>query len=311
MRVLVTGGAGYIGCPTVERLLADGHEVRVFDSLRKGALGLLPLFASAHLEIVQGDVRDQRALREALRGMDAIIHLAAIVGYPACSKDPWLARETNVDGTLNLLAAREPEQLVVFPSSLSNYGTVVGQLCTEEMEPQPITIYGTTKLEAERAVLAAGNCVVYRPATAFGVSGQMRLDLLFNDFVYRATWDKSLVVYQPEFMRAFIHVRDFARACSYALDHAEEMNGQLYNLGDESLNLTKGDLAERIRERMEFDLRVVTEGEDPDQRNYTVDFSKLHRAGFATEVSIDEGIDELRRAMPVLRVPNPFANASY
>ncbi len=309
MRVLVTGGAGYVGCVTVEELLAGGRQVRVFDSLRTGGVGLLSMFANPRLEFVRGDVRDPRAVCEALRGVDAIVHLAAIVGYPACTKDPWLARGTNVDGTTNVIAGRDAGQLLIYPSSLSNYGTVTGAVCTEEMEPQPITLYGTTKLEAEKAALAAGNAIVFRPATAFGLSPRMRLDLLLNDFVYRALRDGSLVVYQPDFMRAFIHVRDFARAFSFALDHAEAMSGQIYNLGDESLNLTKGDLARRISDRVGCALKIV-EGEDPDQRNYTVDFTKLRALGYRAEVSIDDGIEELRRGLAVIELPNPFSNAA-
>lgn len=311
MKVLVTGGAGYVGCVLVQELLAAGHAVRVFDNLRKGGDGLLPLLANPRLELARGDVRDAAALRAAMADAEAVIHLAAVVGYPACHRDPWQAREVNVDGTLNVIAARSDSQLIIYPSSLSNYGSVPGGICTEEMEPQPITLYGITKLEAERQVLAAGNAVVLRPATAFGLSPRMRLDLLFNDFVYRALKERQLTVYQPQFMRAFIHVRDFARALLFALENAGRMLNQVYNLGDESLNLTKGELARRVAERTGCHLQFSETGEDPDKRDYRVDFSKLRAAGFRCQYGIDDGIEELVRGLQAIDIRSPYSNTSY
>ncbi len=311
MRVLVTGGAGYVGCAVVPELLEAGHHVVVLDSLRKGGLGLLSCAANPRFRFVHGDVRDERVVKEALSGADVIVHMAAIVGFPACAKDPVLARTTNVDGTLNLIRQRSLQQSIVYPSSLSNYGTVVGQMCTEEMDPVPITLYGITKLESEKRLLEAGNAVVFRPATAFGVSPQMRLDLLFNEFVYRAIKERHLVVYQPYYVRAFIHVGDFARATRFAIERLDQMRDQIYNLGSESLNLTKGELAERIRAKVEFALQISEDGEDPDKRNYRVDFSKLTNAGFRVEMGVDEGIEELIRAFSLVDVPGPFSNLAY
>lgn len=311
MRVLVTGGAGYVGSVMVPMLLERGFEVRVLDSLRKGGLGLLPCIANPRIELQIGDVRDPDTVRQALRGVDVVMHLAAIVGYPACQKDPWLARTTNVDGTRNLIQVRARDQLIIYPSSLSNYGTVVGELCSEEMTPEPITLYGITKLESEQRLLETDNVIIYRPATAFGLSPQMRLDLLFNDFVYRALKERYLLVYEPHFMRAFVHVRDFARAFMFAAENAGRMIGQIYNLGSESVNLSKGDLAQRIRDKLDFVLQIAETGEDPDKRNYSVDFSKLRALGFETEVGIDEGIEELARAFPLLDIPGPFSNTAY
>lgn len=311
MKVLVTGGAGYIGCVLVPMLLEAGHRVRVLDSLRKGGLGLLPCLASPRLELLPADIRDGEAVRQALRDADAILHLAAIVGYPACQKDPWLARQTNVEGTINLIRYRGKGQLVVFPSSLSNYGSATHGVCTEDTEPTPITLYGLTKLEAERRLLEAGNVIVYRPATAFGLSPQMRLDLLFNEFVYRALKERYLTVYEPHYMRAFIHVRDFARALLFAMDNADRMVNQIYNLGCESLNLSKGELAQRIRQKIDFVLHISEAGEDPDKRNYVVDFSKLRALGFRVEMDVDRGIDELVRGLVAINVLNPFSNLAH
>jgi len=296
MKVLVTGGAGYIGCVLVPMLLEAGHEVRVLDSLRKGGQGLLPWVGHPHLEVLSRDIRDAAAVKEALKGADVVMHLAAIVGYPACQKDPWAARTTNVDGTINLIEQRSPQQLIVYPSSLS---TVEDEVCTEEMEPKPITLYGTTKLEAEKRLLEAGNVIVYRPATAFGLSPQMRLDLLFNEFVYRALIERYLVVYEPNFMRAFINVRDFSRALLFAVENADTMLNHVYNMGSESLNLTKGDLAQRIREKIDIVLHMSEAGGDPDKRNYTVSFAKLRALGYQAEVSVEQGIEELARGLSI------------
>lgn len=311
MRVLVTGGAGYVGSVLVPMLLGAGHEVRVFDSLRKGGMGLLPSLPDHRLELIKGDVRDSDPVKDAVRDVDAVIHLAAIVGYPACAKDPWLARTTNVDGTLNLLRHCSPSQLIIYPSSLSNYGTVRDAVCTEDMKPAPITLYGITKLEGERVLLEHENVIIFRPATAFGLSPQMRLDLLFNEFVFRALKERYLVVYEPHHMRAFIHVRDLAAALLFGLEHADRMKHQIYNLGDEALNLRKGDLARRIRQRIDFVLQLSDVGADPDQRNYTVDFSKIRAVGYETGVSVDGGIDELVRGLQVIEIMNPFSNVSH
>lgn len=309
MNILVTGGCGYVGSAVVPALLERGHTVTVFDSLRKDSRGILPYFASPRLRFIRGDVRDERAVREAVAGVDAVVHLAAIVGFPACAGDPWAARSTNVDGTLTVRRALGPSQILLFASSLSNYGTMPGELCTEETVPKPITLYGVTKMEAEAKLLEMGNTIVFRPATAFGLSGQMRLDLLFNDFVYTAFRTQKLTVYEADYFRAFIHVRDFAAAFVFALDHADRMVNNLYNLGDESLNLTKGELARRIAKKLPCQVEFSTSGSDPDLRNYRVSFAKLNALGFKAAVSIDEGIDELLRALPALQLPNPFSNA--
>lgn len=311
MNVLVTGGAGYVGSVLTGMLLEAGHRVRVLDNLKKGGLSLLPLFADPRLEFIRGDVRDPARVKEAVRDADVIIHLAAIVGYPACDKDPWQARGVNVGGTVNVDRARSNGQLLLFPSSLSNYGSVPNGVCTEEMRPAPITLYGTTKLEAEDRLRESGGVIIFRPATAFGLSPQMRLDLLFNELTYKALKERCLTVYQPQFTRAFIHVRDFARAFIFALDNGERMLDQIYNLGHESLNLTKGELARRICAGTGCRLEISEDGEDPDKRDYAVDFSKLRSLGFEVEKSIEDGIEEMSRGLQVIDVANPFANPSH
>lgn len=309
MNIVVTGGCGYVGSVVVPALLERGHQVTVFDNLRKDSRGILPYFSSPRLRFVRGDVRDERAVREVVAGADAVIHLAAIVGFPACAHDPWAARSTNVDGAVTVKHALGRQQLLLFASSLSNYGTMPGEVCTEETQPKPITLYGSTKLEAETRLLERENTVVFRPATAFGLSPQMRLDLLFNHLVYSALHENKLVVYEADYFRAFIHVRDFACAFLFALDHADKMVNQIFNLGDETLNLTKGDLAQRISKRVGCRVELSSDGTDPDLRNYRVSCSKLKGLGFRTRRSIEDGIEELVRALPALALPSPFSNA--
>lgn len=308
MKVLVTGGAGYVGSVLVPMLLAEGYQVRVLDNLMYGGQGILPLFLNPNLEFVRGDIRDEQIVREAARGVDAILHLAAIVGYPACKKDPRLAEEVNLGGTINLERCRSPEQIIIFASTNSNYGQVFDQICTEETPLNPLTTYGSTKTEAERYLLNAGNVIVYRFATAFGLSPRMRLDLLINDFVYSALRRKQLIIYEKNFKRSFIHVRDMARAFLFALRHTEDMVDNVYNVGSESMNLSKEDVAYMIGRRLEFLLHFADFGHDEDMRNYEVSYAKLRSLGFETTISVEEGIDELIRGLQALDVANPYAN---
>jgi len=310
-RVLVTGGAGYVGSVLVGQLLERGYKVKVIDNLRKGGLGLISYFANPNLEFIKGDIRDSVAVEKTLGDVEVVIHLAAVVGQPACDKDPWAAKQINLEGTKNIIAKRSRQQLVIFASTLSNYGTVVGQICTEEMDPRPLTLYAITKEEAERYLLEVGNVIILRPATAFGLSPQMRLDLLLNDFVYRAVKEGKLDLFESDFVRAFIHVRDFTYGLIFSIENAEKMIDKIYNLGDESLNLTKRELAERIKQHVEFKLSISDSGGDPDRRNYRVDFSRIKTLGYRTCISIDQGIEELVRAMPILEVKSHFSNPSY
>lgn len=311
MRILVTGGAGYVGSVLIGKLLDKNHKVTVLDNLRKGGSGLLPYFTNSNMDFIKGDIRDPSAVEKAVKHNDIIIHLAAVVGQPACDRDPWMARQVNLDGTMNLINKRSKQQIVIFASTLSNYGAVVGQSCTEDMEPKPLTLYAMTKVEAERRLLESGNVIILRPATAFGLSPQMRLDLLFNDFVYKAVKEKQLTLFEPDFMRAFINVCDFSNGLIFGIDNINKMLDKVFNLGDESLNLTKKDLAQRIKTVVDFDLKIAPVGNDPDKRNYRVDFSKIKSLGYQTRISIDDGIKQLVRAMPAIEIKNSFNNPSY
>lgn len=292
----------------VPMLLQAGHKVRVLDNLMYGGRGLLPCFASRNFEFIRGDVRDKDSYRKALDGVEAIINLAAIVGYPACKRDPRLAEETNVGGVRNLVELRKKDQLILQASTGSNYGAVIGELCTEESPLSPLTVYGRTKTEAEEVLVKGGNCIRYRFATAFGVSNRMRLDLLVNDFVYQAVKIKNLTIYEKTFKRTFLNVRDLADSFLFALANRSKMVDQVYNVGHESMNASKEELAKLVRQKIEFYLHFADIGEDEDKRNYEVSYERIRKLGYAPKVSMDEGIDELIRCMSVIEIRNDFSN---
>ena len=308
MKVLVTGGAGYIGAVLVPHLLEKGLAVRVLDNLMYGGGSLLPHVRNRHFEFLRGDVRDARVVRDALVGCDVVVHLAAVVGFPACRKYPDLATSVNVEGTKTVADASGRERLVLFGSTGSNYGALLDDVCTEETPLTPLTLYGKTKTAAERYIMENCSAVAYRFATAFGISPRMRLDLLVNEFVYTAMKMRYLVVYEAHFMRTFIHVHDIARAFLFAIENARKMRGQVYNVGAERLNYSKAEVCEMIRSRLDYYLHYADVGQDADKRNYVVSYKKIGDLGFRTTISLEEGIDELVRGVEVLEFKTPYTN---
>lgn len=310
MRVLVTGGAGYLGSVLCEHLLAAGHRVTVLDALHHGVASLLHLCGRPGFEFVRGDARDEAALARLLAGADAIIPLAAVVGAPACDRDPWLATSTNLDAIRTLLRLRSPAQLVVYPTTNSGYGTQTGDLhCTEETPLEPISLYGRTKVDAEQAVLAAPNAITLRLATVFGASPRMRLDLLVNHFVYAAVTDRYLVIFEKDFKRNFIHVRDVADCFVHCLANGARMAGRPYNAGLDTANVSKEELALLVQKQVPGFHVVFSEiGSDPDKRNYIVSNQRLREAGFEARRSLEDGIAELLRAYRMLPL-GAFRNA--
>lgn len=309
MRILVTGGAGYIGCVLVPLLLDQGYQVRVMDNLMYNGNGLLPHFRNPNFDFIQGDIRDSQIVREAIRDCDVVIHLAAVVGFPACRKYPDLAHSVNIGGTKVVGEAAGRSRLVLFGSTGSNYGVVTDRFCTEDTPLNPVSVYGHTKVAAERYLMEHCDPIAYRFATAFGLSPRMRLDLLVNDFVYTALKLRVLVVYEAHFMRSFIHVRDIARAFLFGLDNAGRMRGQIYNVGSETMNYSKAEVCEVIRRRVEYYLHYADVGNDEDQRNYIVSYKKISQLGYRTTIGLEEGIDELARGLVVLEAKNAYSNA--
>lgn len=295
-RVLVTGGLGYLGSVACEHLLAAGYAVTALDNLMYGnGQGLYHLCANPAFDFVKGDVRDEGVMRSALKSADAVIHLAGVVGAGACDRDPLLAKSVNFESVKLLNKLRSSNQLVVFPNTNSGYGATSGAtFCTEETPLEPLSLYGRTKCDAERVLLDSPNAVTLRLATVFGMSPRMRLDLLVNHFVYAAVKDAYLVLFEKDFKRNFVHVRDVADCFLHALADGAAMSGRPYNLGLDSANLSKEDLAFAVKKHVpKFYIHFAPIGEDPDKRNYVVSSARLRAAGFEARRSLDDGIREL------------------
>ena len=303
-KVLVTGGAGYIGSILVPMLLERGHDVTVLDNFRYGQSSLLDCCVHPSFRVRRADCRDETVLREELRDADWVLPLAALVGASLCDSDTVGARTINLDAVRLLLSLRSSGQRVVFPCTNSGYG--VGEkdkFCTEETPLRPISLYGKTKVEAENAVLEAGNSISVRLATVFGVAPRMRLDLLVNDFVYRAVNDRTLVVFEGHFKRNYIHIRDVARAFLHVMENFDAMKGQPYNVGLSDANLSKLELCEEIKKAvLNFVYLEAPIGEDPDKRDYIVSNAKIEAAGYQPQYSLQAGICELKKAFEILKV---------
>jgi nucleoside-diphosphate-sugar epimerase len=296
-RVLVTGGLGYLGSIVCEHLLRAGFQVTALDNLMYGTgqQGLFHLCACPGFDFLKGDVRDEKVMQAALKRADTVIHLAAIVGASACDRDPLLTTSVNLDSVRMLDRLCSPRQLVIYPNTNSGYGTTSGEeFCTEESPLEPISLYGRTKVEAERVLLDRGNAVALRLATVFGMSPRMRLDLLVNHFVYAAVKEGYLVIFEKDFKRNFVHIRDVADCMLHAISHADQMKGKAFNLGLDSANLSKEELALKVKQHVHhFYVHFAAIGQDPDKRNYIVSSERLRKAGFVALRSLDEGIVEL------------------
>jgi nucleoside-diphosphate-sugar epimerase len=307
MKILITGGAGFVGTSLIPQLLEKNFMVRVFDNLTFGGDSLLPFFRNPNFEFVKGDVRNLSDLKDAVKGCDAVVHLAAIVGYPACRKDPKLAEEVNVGGTRNLIEAVSKDMLILFGSTGSNYGSVE-EICTEETPLNPLSLYGQTKTLAEKILLEECPTIAYRFATAFGVSGRLRLDLLINDFTYKALTQGYLVVYEKHYMRTFIHVHDMGRAFIFGIDNSDKMRQKVFNIGSSKMNYSKEQICEMIKTQVPCYIHYADVGEDADKRNYVVSYKKINSLGYETSVNVEEGITELIKGLRVINFKTPYTN---
>jgi nucleoside-diphosphate-sugar epimerase len=315
--ILVTGGAGYVGSLLVADLLARGRYVRVLDSLLHGSVpSLLGPFGDERFEFLHGDVRDPDAVRDAVDGVDAVVHLAAIVGDPACARDEDTARKVNFEATVGLLDAAERAGVrrFLFASTCSNYGKLADgdAVATEEWELRPLSVYAESKVEAELEVLARNRegfeTACLRLATVYGASPRMRFDLTVNEFTRDVALDGSLVVYGEQFWRPYVHVRDAAGAFALALDApAEALAGQVFNVGSTDENYRKLDLVELLRERFPaLDVEYVHRDEDP--RDYRVSFEKIATVlGYGPERTVADGVDEVIRLLESRIIEDPHA----
>lgn len=310
MKILVTGAAGYIGSVLVPILLKEGHEVIAVDNFMYNQTSLLDCCYDEKLTIIRGDARDEGLISEQLKNVDAVFPLACLTGMPICAKDPVGAKAVNLDAVKMILKLRSQEQLIIFPTTNSGYG--IGQkgiYCTEETPLNPISLYGQLKVEAEKLILDAGNGITLRLATAFGVSPRMRLDLLVNDFTYRAVTDRFVVLFQAHFKRNYIHVRDVAKVFIHCLENFDKMKDEPYNVGLSDANLSKRELCEEIKKQVpEFYFMESKIGEDPDKRDYIVSNAKIEATGFKPDISLQMGIAELIKGFQVIR-KNQFSNA--
>ena len=309
-KILLTGGAGYLGSVLVDHLLRRGYQVTVLDSLLYGHASLLGYCRDPRFEFVLGDARDERVLRELVPKHDVLIPLAAIVGMKACDRDPLMARSVNLEAIVLLNRLRAASQPVILPNTNSGYGTQSGDLyCTEETPLEPISLYGRTKVDAERRVLESPNAITLRLATVFGASPRMRLDLLVNHFVHAAVTDRYLVIFEKDFKRNFIHVRDVADCFAHCLANGARMAGRAYNAGLDAANVSKEELALLVQQQVPGFHVVFSEiGSDPDKRNYVVSNQRLREAGFEARRSLEDGIAELLRAYRMLPL-GAFRNA--
>src|SRR5687767_6349651 len=294
-RVLVAGGAGYLGCVLCEHLLDAGFHVSVVDSLIYQQNSLFHLCANPSFDFSHGDVRDERLMERLISQADVLIPLAAIVGAPACDRDPAFARSINLDAIRLLKRLRSPRQLVAYPTTNSGYGTKSGDIfCTEDTALEPISLYGQTKTQAEQELLESPNAITLRLATVFGASPRLRLDLLVNHFVYAAATDGYIVIFEKDFKRNYIHIRDVADCFVHCLENGGPMVGRPFNVGLDDANLSKEELALKVKEHVpSFHIHFSDIGSDPDKRNYIVSNQRLRDAGFEAKRSLDDGIREL------------------
>ena len=309
MKILVTGGAGYIGSILVPQLLQNGFEVTVIDNFMYHQASLLNCCNNEKLVIINGDSRNKELVAEQLKKVDVVIPLACLTGAPLCSKDPLGAKSTNFDAINMLLELRTKRQWIIFPTTNSGYGVgEKGNFCTEETPLRPVSLYGKLKVEIENILLQEENTITLRFATVFGISPRMRLDLLVNDFTYRALNDRYLVLFEASFKRNYLHVRDAAAAFIFCIENFESMRGEPYNVGLSESNLSKLELCQKIQKFIpNFYFVESPIGEDVDKRDYVISNEKIEGRGFRTKMSLENGIKELIKGYQVVR-RNQYSN---
>ncbi len=309
MNILVTGAAGYIGSLLVPELLRQGHKVTALDNFMYHQVSLLDCTFDDNLTIIRGDARNKETIAELMKDADVIYPLACLTGAPLCTLDPIGAQTINFDAVKMILDLSSQEQRIIFPTTNSGYGVgEEGKFCTEETPLRPISTYGKLKVELENILLDSGNAITLRLATDFGTSPRMRLDLLVNDFTYRAVYDRFIVLFESHFKRNYLHVRDAVGVFIHCMENFDKMKGEPYNVGLSTANISKHELCEEIKKQIpEFYFIEAEVGEDPDKRDYIVSNEKIESAGFTASISLEKGIRELIRGYRVIK-RTQFAN---
>jgi nucleoside-diphosphate-sugar epimerase len=301
--ILVTGGAGYLGSTMVPDLLAEGHKVTVLDNFMFNQSSLNHCCYHPNFNIVKGDIRQKNTMSPLLKNADVIIPLAALVGAPLCNLDPIGATTINHDAIELLLQLTSNNQIILMPTTNSAYGTGdQDNYCNEKSALRPISQYAIDKVEIEKKLMQHPNAISFRLATVFGMSPRMRIDLLVNDFTYRAVNDGFVVLFESHFKRNYIHVRDVSRVFQHALKNHDSMKGEIFNAGLSDANVSKKELCEHIKKQLPKFIFIDEQiGKDPDQRNYIVSNEKIESTGFRTEFSLDRGISELLKGYTMIK----------
>ena len=302
-KILVTGGAGYLGSTMVPELLKAGNQVTVLDNFFYHQNSLAHVCHETNLKVINGDIRLKEVMTPAMSEADIIIPLAAFVGAPLCNKDPVGATTINRDAILMMLELANDDQAILMPTTNSAYGSGNdNNFCNEESELHPITQYAKEKVEIEKVLMDRKNSISFRLATVFGMSPRMRIDLLVNDFAYRAVHDRFIVLFESHFKRNYIHVRDVTRAFLHGIANFDSMKGNIFNVGLTEANLSKKELCEAIKKHVpDFVFIEAPIGKDPDQRNYIVSNAKIEATGFQTANSLDAGLQELVKGYTMIK----------
>ena len=303
MNILITGGAGYIGSELVNCLIEE-HKITVLDNLMYDETSLLRYAQNNNFNFVKGDVRNTELLKQLTRQSDVILPLAALVGFPLCDDHPRDATEINFEANRWFAENKSKDQLVIYPCTNSGYGVSVdGSVCTEESPLNPVSLYGKTKVMAEQVYQEKDNCVTFRLATVFGPSSRMRSDLLVNNFVLKALKERLLVLYECEFMRNYVHVSDVCRAFKFVLDNWDSCKNETYNVGNDSINMNKLQLAQIIQKHIPIEIIKAEFNSDPDIRDYIVSSEKIYSKGFECKYDLDDGVKQLIKAYSIIDSP--------
>lgn len=308
--ILITGGAGYIGSVLTPLLIEDGHKVTVVDNYKYNQTSLADLIINPNFNLVIKDCREIDFIKSIISKFDVIVPLAAYVGAPLCNKDPWGASTINKSSIFDLLKITSNSQYVIMPTTNSAYGTGdEDNYCDENSQLNPISLYAKEKVEVENILMQRENSVSFRLATVFGMSPRMRLDLLVNNFTFRALFDRTIVLFESHFNRNYIHVRDVANLFKFTINNIENFNNEIFNFGLSDANLSKMELCLKIKNFIpDLEIYDSSSGKDPDQRNYLVSNKKIESRGIKPSISLDEGIEELVKGLQIFNTYHLHSN---